>query len=98
MGEQPTGVTVFIEIHARDGQERQARDALIHAITTSHKPGFLGSDVYEDVQDPGAFYSIQTWQDAAAFKAHMSDAREGMADATAMLREAPRTAVLRKIG
>ena len=97
MTEQTTAVTVFIEIHANPGEETIARDALIHAIATSDKPGFLGSSVYEDLRDPAAFYSIQEWQDAASFHAHMGEARDGMSEATSMLREAPHTAVLRRI-
>jgi quinol monooxygenase YgiN len=97
MSEHTNAVTVFIEIHAKVGEESVARDALIHAIATSDKPGFLGSSVYEDLRDPGTFYSIQEWQDTASFQAHMGEAREGMAEATSMLRDAPRTAVLRKI-
>ncbi|MEU4150803.1 antibiotic biosynthesis monooxygenase [Streptomyces sp. NPDC026659] len=92
-----SAVTVLIEIHAKDGAEQEARDALVHAIETSVKPGFLGSRVYADLTDPGAFYSVQQWESARAFHAHMAEAREGMAEATSMLSRPPRTTVLSHI-
>ncbi|MGH3584763.1 MAG: putative quinol monooxygenase [Pseudonocardia sp.] len=98
MTTSPNTVTVLIEIHAKDGEEQQARDALVHAIRTSAKPGFLGSREYADVRDPGAFYAVQEWESTDAFHAHMADAAEGMEAATAMLREPPKTALLRTIG
>ncbi|MBO8199973.1 putative quinol monooxygenase [Streptomyces smyrnaeus] len=92
-------VTVLIEIHGKDGQEHEARDALLHAIRTSEKPGLISSTEYEDLADPGAFYAIQVWENAEAFRAHMDDAaRSGMNEAIQVLREHPRTAVLRTIG
>lgn len=63
-------VTVLIEIHATDGQEHEARDALLHAVRTSEKPGLISSTEYEDLADPGAFYAIQVWENAEAFRAH----------------------------
>ncbi|WP_306359054.1 putative quinol monooxygenase [Nocardia sp. CC227C] len=98
MSNQET-VTVLIEIHANAGQEQQARDSLLHAIQTSEKPGLIGSTEYEDLNDPGTFYAIQTWENAEAFHAHMKDAAEnGMDEAISVLREPPRTALLRTIG
>jgi quinol monooxygenase YgiN len=92
-------VTVLIEIHAKDGQEKDARDGLLHAIQTSEKPGLIGSAEYEDISDPGAFYAVQQWENVEAFQAHMKDAAEtGMNEAIQALREPPRTAVLRAIG
>lgn len=95
----PSGaVTVLIEIHAKEGQEQQARDGLLHAIKTSEKPGFLSSREYEDLDDPGAFYAVQEWENMAAFRQHMTDAAAGdMDEATSMLSEPPRTVVLRII-
>ncbi|MFI6906117.1 putative quinol monooxygenase [Nonomuraea sp. NPDC050394] len=90
-------VTVLIEIHAKDGREQEARDALIHAIETSVKPGFLGARVFGHATDPGAFYSVQEWESASAFHAHMAEMAAGMAEATAMLAEPPATAVLQLI-
>jgi heme oxygenase (mycobilin-producing) len=91
-------ITVLIEIHAVPGQEEQARDALLHAIETSEKPGLLSSTEYADVDDSGAFYAIQVWADADAFHAHMADAaKSGMSEALQVLREPPRTTVLRAI-
>lgn len=91
-------VTVLIEIHANDGQEQQARDSLLHAIQTSEKPGLVSSTEYEDLDDPGAFYAVQAWESVDAFHAHMKDAAEnGMNEAIKVLREPPKTAVLRAI-
>ncbi|WP_344900224.1 antibiotic biosynthesis monooxygenase family protein [Actinomadura meridiana] len=89
-------VTVLIEIHAKEGREQEARDALLHAISTSEKPGMVGSREYDDINDPGAFYAIQEWENVEAFHQHMQDAADsGMAEATSMLREPPRTTILR---
>ncbi|MCS7482933.1 putative quinol monooxygenase [Umezawaea endophytica] len=94
----PDTVTVLIEIHAKPGQEQEARDGLLHAINTSEKPGFLGSHEYEAPEDPGAFYAVQEWENMEAFRQHMADAAAGnLAEATSMLREPPKTAVLRTI-
>ncbi|MEV0913423.1 antibiotic biosynthesis monooxygenase family protein [Streptomyces sp. NPDC049967] len=98
MSSQDT-VTVLIEIHAKDGQEKDARHALLHAIETSAKPGLISSTEYEDIDDSGAFYAIQVWETMEAFHAHMKDAAEnGMNEAIQVLRTHPKTAVLRTIG
>lgn len=97
MSTDPNTVTVLIEIHGKEGQEQEARDALVHAIETSAKPGFLGSREYADMRDPGAFYAVQEWESADAFHAHMADAADGMEAAISMLREPPKTALLRAI-
>ncbi|WP_410652248.1 putative quinol monooxygenase [Amycolatopsis sp. cmx-4-54] len=98
MSNQDT-VTVLIEIHANAGHEQQARDSLLHAIQTSAKPGLVNSTEYEDLEDPGAFYAVQVWENVDAFHAHMKDAAEnGMNEAIKVLREPPKTAVLRTIG
>ncbi|MFJ4854318.1 MULTISPECIES: putative quinol monooxygenase [unclassified Streptomyces] len=92
-------VTVLIEIHAKDGQEEDARLGLLHAIETSAKPGLISSTEYEDTEDSGAFYAIQVWENMEAFHAHMKDAAEnGMGEAIQVLRAQPKTAVLRAIG
>ncbi|NGO68749.1 putative quinol monooxygenase [Streptomyces boncukensis] len=97
MSDQST-VTVLIEIHARDGQEHDARNALLHAIQTSEKPGLLSSTEYEDLDDPGAFYALQVWENPDAFHAHMDDAAtSGMSEAIQSLREHPKTTILRTI-
>ncbi|MFI0980896.1 putative quinol monooxygenase [Streptomyces sp. NPDC021093] len=91
-------VTVLIEIHAKDGQEEEARERLSHAIRTSEKPGLLSSTEYEDLNDPGAFYAVQVWENAEAFRAHMEFAAEtGMGEAIRVLRVPPRTVVLRTV-
>jgi hypothetical protein len=41
---------------------------------------------------------VQEWENSQAFHAHMAEAAEGMAEATSMLREAPKTTVLHPIG
>jgi quinol monooxygenase YgiN len=92
-------VTVLIEIHAKEGQEKDARDGLLHAIKTSEKPGLISSSEYEHLGDSGAFYALQEWENIEAFHAHMEDAAEsGMSEAIQVLRERPRTAVLRSLG
>ncbi|WP_020672511.1 putative quinol monooxygenase [Amycolatopsis nigrescens] len=91
-------VTVLIEIHANPGQEQQARDSLLHAIQTSEKPGLISSTEYADLNDAGAFYAVQVWEDMDAFHTHMKDAAEnGMDEAIKVLREPPKTAVLHTI-
>lgn len=97
MSNQDT-VTVLIEIHAKDGKEHEARDSLLHAIQTFEKPGLVSSTEYENLNDPGAFYAIQVWENADAFHAHMEDAaKSGMNEAIQTLREHPKTAILRTI-
>ncbi|GAB3560809.1 putative quinol monooxygenase [Spelaeicoccus albus] len=94
MSSQDT-VTVLIEIHAKCGQEQEARDALLRAIQTSDKPGLVGSTEYADLGDRGTFYAIQVWENARAFHAHMEDAaRAGMSQAIQVLREQPKIALL----
>lgn len=97
MDDTTAAVTILIEIHARAGQEEEARDALVTAIATSLKPGLLDSQVFEEIDDPGAYYAVQRWENADAFRAHMAEAAGGMAEATSMLREAPRTAILHHV-
>lgn len=97
MSDTTAPTTILIEIHAKPGHEQEARDGLVTAIATSAKPGFLSSEVFEDLNDPGAFYAVQTWENAAAFRAHMAEAARGMAEATSMLRDAPKTSILRQI-
>ncbi|MFE0801224.1 antibiotic biosynthesis monooxygenase [Streptomyces sp. NPDC058812] len=84
------------QIHAKDGQEHEARDSLLHAIQTSEKPGLVSSAEYEDLNGPGAFYAVQVRENADAFRAHMEDAaKSGMNEGIQVLREHPETAVLR---
>lgn len=90
-------VTILIEIHAKPGREQEARDALTHAIATTVKPGMVSAEIFADEHDPGAFYSTQIWENANFFQLHMGEVRGGMAEATAMLREPPRTTILRRI-
>ncbi|WP_328560166.1 antibiotic biosynthesis monooxygenase family protein [Streptomyces coelicoflavus] len=91
-------ITLLIEIHANEGQEQEARDALLHAIATSAKPGMISSRQFADSHDPGAFFAIQEWESEEAFHAHMEDAaKSGMSEAVKVLSRAPRTTVLRGI-
>lgn len=92
------GVMVLISIQAEPGYESEARRRLSDAIQTSRKPGMISSREYADPASPGAFYAMQEWESAAAFEAHMRDAAEhGMSEAVDVLREPPRTVVLRPI-
>lgn len=91
-------VLVIIEIHAKAGEEQEARDRLLGAISTSRKPGMVSSQEYEDPNDPGAFYATQIWENAGAFEAHMNDAAaSGMSQEIQVLREEPKTTVLKAI-
>ncbi|QOX65712.1 antibiotic biosynthesis monooxygenase [Anoxybacterium hadale] len=94
----PNSVTIFIEIHAKDGEEDIARQAFTTTIETSEKPGLLSYEIFEDINDPAAFYSTQEWESVETFHAHMSAAKNGLRDATKMLRDAPRTSILKRIG
>lgn len=94
----PDRVTIFIEIHAKDGEEDVTRQAFTTTIETSEKPGLLSYEIFEDINDPATFYSTQEWESVEAFQAHMSAAKNGLRDATNMLRDAPRTSILRRIG
>jgi quinol monooxygenase YgiN len=97
MSARQAAVTVLIEIHAKEGQEKEAREALVHAIQTSPKPGLLTSRAYEDTGIAGAFYAVPEWENADAFHAHMTDVAGDEEEATSMLRQPPKTAVLRRI-
>lgn len=93
-------VTVLIEIHAKEGQEDLARETFTHTVATAHKPGMLSAMVYEDKLTPGTYYSVQEWESIEDFKSHMRDAKASpteYADKTSMLRDAPRTSILRRI-
>jgi len=94
----PDSVTIFIEIHAKDGEEEFARQTLVTAIETTEKPGLLSYEIFEDSNDPGAFYSSQEWENIEAFQAHMGAVGSGKGDATAMLREEPKVSILKSIG
>lgn len=91
-------VTILIEIHAKDGQEDIARQAFTTTIETAEKPGLLSYEIFEDTNDPGAFYSMQKWESAEAFHTHMSAAKNGLKEAAKILRDAPRTSILKCIG
>lgn len=96
--QQLNRITVFIEIHARSGEEAIAREAFTKTIETSEKPGLLSYEIFEDVNEPDTFYSTQEWESLEAFQAHMHAASSGLKQATAMLRDIPRTSILRRIG
>lgn len=94
----PDRVTLFIEIHAKEGKEEIVREVFTTTIATSEKPGLLGYKIYEDSSDPGCFYSTQEWENEEAFHAHMRAAKTGLNEAVNILREPPRTNILRRIG
>ncbi len=91
-------VTIFIEIHAKDGQEEVARKEFTTTIATTEKPGLLNYEIFEGSSDKGTFYSIQEWENVEAFQAHMSAAKSGLKEATGMLRDMPRISILKRIG
>lgn len=90
-------VTIFIEIHAKYGEEETTRKIFTTTIATTEKPGLLSYEIFEDSSDPGTFYSIQEWENIEAFHAHMSAAKSGLKEATAILRETPRTSIFKRI-
>lgn len=94
----PNSVTIFIEIHAKEGEEDIARKAFTTTIATTEKPGLLSYKIFEDCNDPGTFYSTQEWENVEAFYAHMSAAKAGLKEATSMLQDTPRTGILKCIG
>jgi len=67
-------------------------------IATTEKPGLLSYEIFEDGNEPGTFYSTQEWENIEAFHAHMNAAKSGLKEATSMLRDAPRTSILKRIG
>lgn len=91
-------VTIFIEIHAKEGEEEIAQKAFTTTIATSEKPGLLSYEIFKDDNDPGTFYSTQEWENIEAFHAHMNAAKSGLKEATSMLRDTPRTSILKRIG
>lgn len=91
-------VTIFIEIHAKEGEEEVTRKAFTTTIATTEKPGLLSYEIFEDSNDPGTFYSTQEWENIEAFHAHMSAAKSGLREAASMLRDTPRTSILKCIG
>ncbi|MDN5759487.1 MAG: antibiotic biosynthesis monooxygenase [Tomitella sp.] len=96
MNEQ-TGVVVLIQIRGIQDREDEARQALIHAIETSEKPGMSSSRVFADVHDASAFFAIQEWDSIESFRAHMNDVESGFEEATSMLAGQPQVKVLREI-
>lgn len=91
------GVTIFIEIHAKYGKEEDTRKVFTTTIMTTEKPGLLDYEIFEDSNVPGTFYSIQNWESIEAFHAHMSAAKSGLKEATIILRDTPRTSILKRI-
>lgn len=91
-------ITILIEIHSKDGEEELARNTFVTAITTTEKPGLLSYEIYEDIKNPGTFFSSQVWESIEDFKAHMGAVNSGKGEATSMLREAPKVRVLKSIG
>ena len=93
-------VTILIEIHAKEGQEDFARETFTQTIATAHKPGMISAIVYEDILNAGTFYSVQEWESIEDFKSHMQEAKaspSAFADKTSMLRDIPKTSVLKRI-
>ncbi|MRN53940.1 putative quinol monooxygenase [Paenibacillus monticola] len=95
----PESITIFIEIHAKAGEEEFTKQTFKTTIETSNKPGLISYEIFEDSNAPGTFYSTQEWESVKAFHAHMSEAKSaGIVEATSMLREMPRTSILKRIG
>jgi quinol monooxygenase YgiN len=64
-------LTTFARFHARPGQERAVRDAILEAIVPAREePGCLGIQAYHSIRDPLLFYIHSRWKDEAAFEIH----------------------------
>jgi quinol monooxygenase YgiN len=87
---------VLIEIKAAAGKEDLTRKTFVEVIKTSHKPGILSAQIFEDAAKPGVFYSLQEWEDEAAFRKHMSDNTQGLEESkAAMMDGLPKLTILK---
>ncbi|MCE3290189.1 MAG: Antibiotic biosynthesis monooxygenase [Caulobacter sp.] len=76
-----SALTVFIRLHAREGQAQAVAEALAEVVpATRAEPGCLEIAAYRSTQDPGLFTIHSRWADEAAFEAHA-----GLAHTTAFL-------------
>jgi quinol monooxygenase YgiN len=94
-------VFVWIEIEAAPGQEDETRDIFVNTIKTSHKPGVLNAQIFQDTERPGVFRSLQEWESEKAFRQHMQDAdaeEGGLEQATRTLKGPPKLSILRQLG
>lgn len=90
---------VLIEIKAAPGKEDLTRSTFVHTIQTSHKPGILSAQIFEDTAKPGVLYSLQEWEDEAAFRKHMSDNTQGLEESKATMMDGlPKLTILKFLG
>ena len=62
---------VFVRLHAREGEEKAAEEALRQVMGPSRgEPGCLSFHLFRSVRDPRLFYIHSRWTDAAAFQTH----------------------------
>lgn len=91
-------IFVLIEIQAVPGKEDELRETFVHVIKTSEKPGMISARIFENAKEPGRLYSLQEWEDEAAFRLHMSDNRKGLDDRMSALRGPPSLTILKGLG
>jgi quinol monooxygenase YgiN len=68
-------IKVIVELQARPGR-RDELESLLESIVQNHGPtqrGFLGSTLYEVLDDPDMLIEIAEWDSAEARVAHMQD-------------------------
>jgi len=67
-------LTVFIRLHAQEGQAEAVAAALREvASATRTETGCLEITAYRSVQDPALFHIQSRWTDEAAFEAHAEE-------------------------
>ena len=69
-------IMVVVEFHAKPGRRAELR-ALLTDISASHgpeAPGFMGSTVYEMLDDPDGLIEIAEWDSAEAQAAAVAEA------------------------
>jgi quinol monooxygenase YgiN len=70
------GITVVVELHARQGARAELKGVL-EDISRTYAPtvaGFLGSTVYEQLDDPDGLVEIAEWESAEAQAAAVAEA------------------------
>jgi quinol monooxygenase YgiN len=71
-------ITVVVELHAKPGAREELEKVLagISATYGPIAPGFLGSTIYEMLDDPDGLVEIAEWESAEAQAAAVSRALE----------------------
>jgi quinol monooxygenase YgiN len=62
---------VFVKLHASEGEEKAAEEALREVAGPSQEePGCLSFHVFRSLRDPRLFYIHSRWVNEAAFQKH----------------------------